>query len=253
MSTTRSSSTTPPAPQIDLRARLARWWFGTIAVVVAAALLIQIVLIFTGGQDVNSGESTAGESLATRFVRLFSFFTIQSNLFVLVTSIALAINVTRDGKLWRVIRLDALLGIIITGLVYETILAPLVHPEGWALAATIGFHYISPWATLIGWLIFGPRPRSTWLTTVLAFIWPLAWLVYTFVHGAVTGWYPYPFLDVATIGLADSLRNSGVILLIGIVIAVVLTLLDHHLPSLVKDRARTPEPAPDRASEPTRT
>jgi hypothetical protein len=236
------STTTALAPQVDVRARIARWWFGTIAVVVAAALLIQIVLIFTGGQDVNSGESTANESVATRFVRLFSFFTIQSNLFVLVASIALAINIHRDGTLWRVIRLDALLGIIITGLVYETVLAPLVHPEGWALAATIGFHYISPWATLIGWLIFGPRPRSTWLTTALAFIWPLAWLVYTFVHGAVTGWYPYPFLDVATIGLADSLRNSGVILLIGVVIAIVLTLLDHHLPALVKDRADTHTP-----------
>jgi hypothetical protein len=128
----------------DTRAQIARIWYGTIAVVVAIALTIQIVLIFTGGQDVNSGESTANESLATRFVRLFSFFTIQSNLFVLGTSIALALNVYRDGKLWRVLRFDALLGIIITGLVYETILARLVHPEGWALAATIGFHYIAP-------------------------------------------------------------------------------------------------------------
>lgn len=233
------STTIVSAPQVDVRVRIARWWFGTIAVVVGIALLIQIVLIFTGGQDVNSGESTAGESLATRFVRLFSFFTIQSNLFVLVTSILLAVNIHRDGRFWRVMRFDALLGILITGLVYETILAPLVHPEGWALAATIGFHYISPWATLIGWLIFGPRPRATWATTALAFIWPLAWLVYTFVHGAVTGWYPYPFLDVATIGFADSLRNSGVILLIGVVIAAVLTLLDHHMPSLVKRGDRT--------------
>lgn len=234
------TSVTPPVS--STRAMLARWWFGAIAVVVAIALTIQIVLIFTGGQDVNSGTSTAGESLATRFVRLFSFFTIQSNLFVLGTSLALALNIFRDGRVWRVLRLDALLGIIITGLVYETILAPLVHPEGWALAATIGFHYIAPWATLIGWLVFGPRPRITWATTALAFIWPLLWLVYTFVHGAVTGWYPYPFLDVTTIGLADSLRNSAVVLLIGVAIAVVLTLLDHHLPSLVRGRPRAERP-----------
>jgi hypothetical protein len=220
------------------RARIARVWYGAIAVVVAIALTIQLVLIFTGGQDVNAFQDTADESLPTRLVRLFSFFTIQSNLFVLGTSIALALNVFRDGRVWRILRLDALLGIIITGLVYETILAPLLHPEGWALAATIGFHYISPWATLIGWLIFGPRPRMTWSTTALAVIWPLGWIVYTFIHGAVTGWYPYPFLDVTTIGFADSVRNSAVVLLIGVDIAVVLTLLDHHLPSLVRD-ART--------------
>ncbi|HWM17065.1 MAG TPA: Pr6Pr family membrane protein, partial [Microbacterium sp.] len=83
-------------------------------------------------------------------------------------------------------------------------------------------------------LIFGPRPRMTWATAAFAFIWPLAWLVYTFIHGAITGWYPYPFLDVATIGFADSVRNSGVVLLIGVVIAVVLTILDHHMPSLVR-------------------
>ena len=73
---------------------------------------------------------------------------------------------------------NALLGIIITGLVYETVLARLVDPQGWALVATIGFHYIAPWATLIGWLIFGPRPRIAWRTTLLAFIWPVLWLVY---------------------------------------------------------------------------
>ncbi len=219
------------------RERAARWWFGGIAVVVATALVIQIVLILVGGQDANSGSNATGP-VGTRLVRLFSFFTVQSNLFVLGTSIALVLAIRRDGRLWRVLRLDALLGIIITGLVYETILAPLVHLEGWALVATIGFHYISPWATLIGWLIFGPRPRMTWMTLPLAFIWPVLWLVYTFVHGAVTGWYPYPFLDVTEIGFADSLRNSLVVLAIGVVIAVILVLLDRRLPALVHDRGR---------------
>lgn len=218
----------------DARALAARIWFGAIAVIVAAALVIQITLIFTGGQDVNSTTNTSGESLATRLVRLFSYFTIQSNIFVLGTSIALLVSIRRDGRVWRVLRLDAMLGIIITGLVYETILAPLVHPEGWALAATIGFHYISPWATLIGWLIFGPRPRMSWGAAAAAFLWPIAWLVYTFVHGAVTSWYPYPFLDVTLIGFADSVRNCLVVLLIAMVIAAILTLLDKRLPSLVR-------------------
>jgi hypothetical protein len=32
------------------------------------------------------------------------------------------------------------------------------------------------------------------------FAWPLLWIVYTFAHGAATGWYPYPFLDAHTHG-----------------------------------------------------
>jgi hypothetical protein len=220
----------------DARARAARIWFGGIAVVVGAALIVQIVLVFTGGQDVNSFQPTNDQSLGEKLINLFSYFTIQSNLFVLGTSIALAVNVHRDGLLWRILRLDALLGIIITGLVYDTVLAQLVHPVGWALAATIGFHYISPWATLLGWLVFGPRPRMSWKVMALAFIWPVAWLVYTFVRGAITGWYPYPFLDVDLIGLGDSVRNSAVVLLIAIVIAAVLTLLDKRMPALVDER-----------------
>jgi hypothetical protein len=234
--------TTVSAPRTDdLRVKIARYWFGGIALVVAIALIIQLILTFTGGQDANTGQSTGHLPLGTALIRLFSFFTIQSNIFVLATSIALFLNVRRDGKVWRVLRFDALLGIIITGLVFETILAPLAfsYMKGWAVVATIGFHYISPWATLIGWLLFGPRPRTTWTTTAWAFVWPLLWLVYTFVHGAISGWYPYPFLDVATIGFADSVRNSAFVLVIGIVIAVVITLLDHHLPSLVRDRRTT--------------
>ena len=236
-------NTSITATTTELRLRVARIWYGTIAVVVAIALIIQLTLIITGGQDANSGTNATGP-VDTRLVRLFSFFTIQSNLFVLGTSIALAIDIQRDGRLWRVLRFDALLGIIITGLVYETILAPLVHLEGWAQVATIGFHYISPWATLIGWLLFGPRPRATWATTALAFIWPVLWIVYTFVHGAITGWYPYPFVDVTTIGFSDAVRNSAIVLAIGVVIAVILTALDHRLPSLVRaDDALTDGPS----------
>jgi hypothetical protein len=229
------------AETTDARARAATFWFGGIAVVVGAALVIQLVLVFTGGQDVNTFMPAKNQTLPEKLINLFSYFTIQSNLFVLGTSIALAVSVRRDGMLWRVLRFDAVLGIIITGLVYETVLAPLVHPTGWALTATIGFHYISPWATLIGWLVFGPRPRMSWRVMALAMIWPVAWLVYTFIRGWLTGWYPYPFLDVDLIGFGDSVRNCAVILLIAIAIAALLTVLDKRMPALVQDpRAMSP-------------
>ena len=231
----------------DARALAARIWFGGITVVVGAALVIQLVLVFTNGQDVNSFQPTTSQSLGERLINLFSYFTIQSNLFVLGTSIALAVSIRRDGRLWRVLRLDAMLGIIITGLVYDFVLAALVHPTGWALAATIGFHYISPWATLIGWLIFGPRPRMGRRTLMLAFIWPLAWLALTFARGALTGWWPYPFLDVDLIGLSDSVRNSAFILLIAVGIAVLLTVLDKRMPALVHDSAASSAPRGDNA------
>ncbi|GAB2563713.1 Pr6Pr family membrane protein [Kribbella endophytica] len=195
--------------------------------VIVVSLVIQLVLIFTGGADANSGET--GQSIGVRLWRLVSFFTIESNLIVLAALAVLVRRPTYDGKFWRVLHLDALLGIVITGLVFAIVLAPQVHLTGWALAATIGFHYISPWATLIGWLVFGPRPRMSWATVGLAFVWPVAWLVYIFVQGAFTDWYPYPFLDANDLGLGVALRNSTFVLVLGIALAAGFKTLDSKL------------------------
>jgi hypothetical protein len=128
--------------------------------------------------------------------------------------------------LWRVAHLDALLGIIITGLVFDVVLARQVHLTGAAFWATIGFHYVAPWAALLGWLGFGPRPRISWRTVVAAFIWPALWIGYTFAHGAATDWYPYPFLDVSKKGYATALINTAVVVIIAAALATALRFLD---------------------------
>lgn len=210
---------------------VARWWQAVVAVVIAASLVIQLALLAEGGADANSGQSGVSVSLGVRLWRLFSYFTIQSNLIVLAAAIVLVLRPLRNGPVWNVVRLDALLGITITGLVYAIILAPQVHLTGAALVATIGFHYVSPWAAVLAWLLFGPRPRMTWLTVLGAFVWPVAWMVYIFVQGTFTHWYPYPFLDVTKLGFPTSLRNALFVLLIGIVLGCVAKLLDRSLRS----------------------
>lgn len=210
---------------------------------ILASLAIQLVLIFTGGADANSGEVEG--SVGVRLWRLFSFFTIQSNLIVLAAALVLAWRPSYDSPRWRVLRLDSLLGIVITGLVFAIVLAPKVHLTGAALAATIGFHYISPWATLAAWLVFGPRPRLTWTTITAAFAWPIAWLLYIFIQGTFTNWYPYPFLDATEIGLPAALRNAFFVLVLGALIALAFKALDHKLPTL-KQRPNTHPSVPGR-------
>lgn len=213
------------------RVVVSRWWHGLIAAVILASLVIQLVLIFTGGADANSGDSGTAIGVGTRLWRLFSFFTIQSNLIVLAVAVGLVLRPTRDGSVWRVVRLDSLLGIVITGLVFAIVLAPQVHLTGAALAATIGFHYISPWATLAAWLVLGPRPRLTWQAVAYAFAWPIAWLIYIFVQGAFTNWYPYPFLDATDLGLPTALRNATFVLILGLALAAAFKALDTKLPT----------------------
>ncbi|MCF7549320.1 Pr6Pr family membrane protein [Pseudonocardia sp. WMMC193] len=166
-------------------------------------------------------------------MQLFSFFTIQSNVIAGVVAAMLALDPLRDGRVWRVARLDALLGIVITGLVFDFVLAPLVHLTGWALVATVLFHYVMPWGTLLAWLVLGPRRRWSWVTVVAAFVWPVAWLVYTFVRGAIVGWYPYPFLDAGRLGLGPALLNSLLVVLVAVLLAVVFTVVDRRVPAAI--------------------
>jgi hypothetical protein len=212
-------------------ATAARVWFGVLAFVIVASLVIQIVILATGGVDANSGDAAAQVAVGTRFVRLFSFFTIESNLFVLGVSLTLLRNPFRDGRWWRVVHLDALLGIVITGIVFDTVLAKIVHPTGWAAVANFGFHYFSPWFALLGWLLFGPRPRVTWAAIPWAFVWPIAWIAYTFVRGAIVHWYPYPFLDADVHSFWPALANTSLVVVLGIVLALVFRLLD-RIPTL---------------------
>jgi hypothetical protein len=216
-----------------------RVWHGTLALIVLASLITQIVLTATGTAP-HAGPPV-DETVVTRFVRLFSYFTIQSNLLVLIATVALVRDPGRDGRVWRVIRLDALLGIVITGIVYSTILAGQVELHGAAYLADLGFHYIAPWVTLLGWFLFGPRPRIDGRTLAWAAVWPALWIGYTLAHGAVTDWYPYPFTDVTGLGYPAVLINLGAVVLLAAVLAAVLRLLDTRLPS---GSATDPEAAP---------
>ncbi|MET0789044.1 MAG: Pr6Pr family membrane protein [Cellulomonas sp.] len=210
------------------RFRAARVWNLLLVANVALALVIQLALILTGGPDPNTGETVATVGIATRMVQTLSFFTIQSNILVLIVAVTLAINPARDGRIWRILRFDALLGITITGLVFELILMRYVHPSGWQLVATVGLHYVAPWATVLGWLLFGPRPRIDRSTLAWASVWPVAWIACTFVRGALVHWYPYPFLDVDKVGYGPALLSVLAVLVVATVLAAIFARLDRR-------------------------
>lgn len=233
------TSRAQPAAARTRALRVSRLWNLLIVVDVVAALTIQVVLVLTGGPDPNTGETVASVGVATRMIQTLSFFTIQSNILVLIVAATLVVDPQRDGRVWRVLRLDALLGITVTGLVFDLILIHYVHPSGWQLVATIGLHYIAPWATVLGWLLFGPRPRIDRRTIAWACLWPFAWISYTFIRGAVIDWYPYPFLDVQEIGYLAAIRNTLVVLAVAVVLVVIFAAVDRTR-SLTGTGARPP-------------
>ncbi len=221
-----------------MRSSSSRVWHGLLAVVVLVALIAQTVLVVRGGIDANATTTNVvAASTGTRLVNLFSYFTIQSNILTLVAAASLALAPDRDGRLWRVVRLDMLIGIVITGAVFGIVLAGLVHPTGVAWWCNTALHYFAPWWALVGWLLFGPRPRIDWATVRWSFVWPVAWIVYTFVRGAVTGFYPYPFLNVTDLGLLVALRNTAAVVLLACVLILVFRLVDRRVPFQVGSKS----------------
>jgi uncharacterized membrane protein len=200
---------------------IARGWHGLTAVLVLAGLVVQCVIAIrvAGSPPAHAVGTLAGAALPVRLLRVFSFFTIQSNVLVGLTTAQLALRPDRDGRVWRVLRLDGLVGIAVTGIVYSTVLARIHEPKGWEQVSTnFVFHYAVPALAVLGWLLFGPRPRIDARVVAWSLVWPLAWFAYTLVHGRVSKWYPYPFVDVATHGYARVVVNA---LLVTVVLAAV--------------------------------
>lgn len=206
------------------RATLARSLHLLVALFAIGGFAIELVVAITGGPGI-------APTHAERIVRLFSYFTIQSNLLIGGVSLALALDPRRDGQLFRVLRLDALLCIAVTGIVYNTVLRGIVELTGAGLVSNTMLHLLAPVFAVVVWLWAGPRPRVDARTVWWSVVYPIAWLGYTFLRGAVTGWYPYPFLDVHVLGYAGALTNATLVAVVFLALAWGVRWADGRLPN----------------------
>lgn len=148
-------------------------------------------------QDPDPAESSV------RFERFFSYFTIWSNMLLAITCGVLVARPRLESAGWNILRVTALMSIVITGLIFFIVLRPDTDLDG--ARRVIGNalrHYAAPLMAVAGWAAFGPWPRQPWRDLVIVMLWPVAFGAFTLLHGAVTGWYPYDFLDVVARGYA---------------------------------------------------
>jgi hypothetical protein len=155
-----------------------------------------------------------------------SFFTIQANLFVIAVLLietfnGCGISIDRRASL----RGAAVLYLAITGIVYAVLLSKLpivkeiVHP-----VADAFHHVIMPTWVLFDWVVNPPSHRITVRRALWWFVYPLTYLFVSLIRGAITGWYPYPFLNPASPGgwlgivtVSIACLILGYIILLGII------------------------------------
>jgi hypothetical protein len=71
-----------------------------------------------------------------------------------------------------------------------------------------------PVGYVVYWLLFAPRAELSWKDSVTWLIYPGVYLVYVLARGAVSGLYPYPFVDVNVLGYGGVLARSGLLMLV---------------------------------------
>jgi len=130
----------------------------------------------------------------SQWANYFSFFTIQSNLIGAAVLLIGAIAMPGASRSWDLVRGAAAIYLILTGVVYNTLLTGVDVQTSQQWVNNV-MHRIIPIVMLIDFLIVPLAHRIRWREALVWSIYPLLYLVYSLIRGPIVDWYPYPFLD----------------------------------------------------------
>lgn len=181
---------------------------GIIALLVFCSIFLQLVLMI---------QAPTSDSIVEVIIRFFSYFTILSNLIVFAFFISKALSAELgESGFWTKPETSTAVTVYISvvGLVYHIVLSKMYNPKGLAAIADHGLHSFTPLVTLIYWIVFVSSKKVNYASIPYWLIYPALYFIYTIIHGAMTQFYPYPFLDVSKIGLLQSFLNCLVVLVL---------------------------------------
>ena len=169
-------------------------WRAGAALIVWCGLVLQLWLMVDG---------KAGPELGRAVLRFFCFFTILSNI---AAGVVLGVLVLAPGTplgRWAAragTRVAVAVYIAVTAAIYHTLLAGLWQPKGAQLVADTLLHSVAPALYLLDFLVLPPKDAARWTPAWKALVFPAVYGAWSLLHGAFSGFYPYPFLDVAKRG-----------------------------------------------------
>jgi hypothetical protein len=131
----------------------------------------------------------------------FGFFTVQSNVIVAVVGLVGGVRLLRRSPVtpaWAIVRWSTATYLVIVGVVFWALLAPLNATGGIPLPwANLVLHALTPVAALVDALLAPDRLPLSARLLPLVLVYPLVWTAVVLVRGATDGWVPYPFLSPA--------------------------------------------------------
>ncbi len=192
-------------------------------VVGAAALVLQFYLSMT----LRLGK---GDNLFSALWFFFTFFTILTNGMLVLIYLSEFTSARWLGW-WRAPATRGMMaGIMaVVTVFYHLLLAGLWQPTGLQLVADITLHYAAPWYFIAWWLLFQPHGQLKWGDIPAMTVFPLLYLVWAMVRGAIVGEYPYPILEANTLGYGQVAINCLVMVVAFVALYILTVAIDRWL------------------------
>lgn len=176
-----------------------------------AALVALVAGVTLGGRVAISAAAMQGD-IAAALWDLARYFTILTNLLVVVTFLLLATRRNAAPAPW----IAALtLSILLVGGVYHLLLAHLLDLRGLERIVDHGLHTAVPVACALWWLVYAPKRGLVYSDLPIFALWPTVYIAYALWRGSRdNGVYPYPFMDLSDLSAAAVAANLGGLLIV---------------------------------------
>lgn len=168
-----------------------------------------------------------GDNLGGALVYFFTFFTILTNLMLVLIYLSDLVAPRWLGW-WRspVTRAMMAAAILVVMLFYHFLLAGLWQPQGLFLVCDVTLHYVCPIVFILWWLFVTPHVGLKIDNIPPMLLPPVIYVVYAMIRGAIVGEYPYPVLEANKLGYLQVAINIGALLVFFVLLCALAVWID---------------------------
>jgi hypothetical protein len=148
------------------------------------------------------------------------YYTIQTNLMVCVWLILAIIWYNKPESLKKItgpLKGAFTLYITTTFFFFAVLLQGLYHPTGFAAFSNVVLHYLTPILFIVDWILTEDEVRYKWKHLPIWTLYPVCYLVFSFIHGSFTGDYLYPFLNINYLGVVGYIISLSFLIGLGLI------------------------------------
>jgi hypothetical protein len=146
-------------------------------------------------------------------ITYFGFFTMLGNIQVAIAFAAPLLPQFPGAAFFNRpgVRTAVAVYIFVVDVIFYLLLRKVYDPTGFGAVLNLFLHYILPPLYVLDWLAFVPKQSLSYRQIAYWQIFPIVYAILTMTRGAVTGYYPYPFLDAGKYGYGQIAINIAVL------------------------------------------